>query len=146
MLIATAIVLGGISLYFNKDWFRKDGIQIYHRMRPVPAKPGQKKLMPPAVPLTFGFDRAVKLTCVKVIPLSDLATNKYAHPIWHMISDSNSAPVKDFSYGGPIPGMRPNVKEATADSLESGVKYRLYIEAPAFKAEHDFDLEPAPNS
>jgi hypothetical protein len=144
MLIAVAAVLGGISLYLNRDWFAKDNIQIIHRSRPMRTslfrrKRGPDPLDNPAInPIMFGFDRTLKLTSLKVIPLSDIETNKYPHPIWHLVSDSNSVPTKDFSYGASIKGMRPAVKGATPDPLEPGVKYRLLIEAGSAKAEHDF--------
>jgi hypothetical protein len=148
MLIAMAIVLGGFSLYLNKDWFAKDSIQIYHRSRPARATLFQGKRAgvladnPAINPLVFGFDRKVKLTSVQVIPVSDIETNKYPQPIWHLISDSNSVPTKDFSYGLAIKGMRPALKDTTAEPLEPGVKYRLLIEAGEFKAQHDFVPDP----
>jgi hypothetical protein len=102
-------------------------------------KRGPDPLDNPAInPIMFGFDRTLKLTSLKVIPLSDIETNKYPHPIWHLVSDSNSVPTKDFSYGASIKGMRPAVKGAPPDPLEPGVKYRLLIEAGSAKAEHDF--------
>ena len=78
------------------------------------------------------------MTCVKVIPLSEIQTNKYPHPIWHLVSDSNSVPTKDFSYGASIAGMHPAVREALPDPLEPGVNYRLIVEAGLFKGQHDF--------
>ena len=87
MLIAVAIVLGGISFYLNKDWFAKDDIQIFHRSRPVRTSVFRRKRAPdpldnPAInPIVFGFDRTLKLTSLKVIPVSDIETNKYPHPI-----------------------------------------------------------------
>jgi hypothetical protein len=141
LLVALAVFLGGLSLYFNRDWFSKDTIQIYHRSRPARAMLARRRKGPDDSlidPLTFGFDRRLKLTCIKVIPLSDIQTNKYPHPIWHLISESNSAPVKDFMYGGNIPGMHPAVKEALPDPLEPGVGYRLVVETASFKGQHDF--------
>ena len=35
LLIALAVLLGGISRYLNQDWFTKDNIHIYHRSRPA---------------------------------------------------------------------------------------------------------------
>ena len=58
------------------------------------------------------------------------------------MSDSNSVPVVDFSYGDYIRGMRPAVKGATPDPLEPGVAYRLVIEAGKRKAQHDFVPNP----
>ncbi len=148
MLVAVAVVLGGISLYLNKDWFARDDIQIYDRSRPARASFFRRKRVDnveggDAVnPIIFGFDRKLKLTSLKVVPDSDIETNKYPHPIWDLISDSNSVPIKAFAYGMPIPGMRPSVPGATADPLEPGVKYRLLIEAGAAKAKHDFVPSP----
>ncbi len=141
ILVALAAVLGGFSLYLNKDWFAGDVIQIHSRSRP--ARMGffhhSKRMADSAAdPVFFAFDRKLKLTSLEVIPVSDIETNKYPEPIWHLVSDSNSAPVVEFWYGMPIKGMRSSVKGATPDPLEPGVKYRLLIEAKQGKAEHDF--------
>jgi hypothetical protein len=141
MLIALAVALGGFSLYLNRDWFAGEVIQISHRSRP--ARTGFfRRNRPPAKlatdPIFFAIDRKLKLTSLKVIPVSDIETNKYPQPIWHLVSDSNSVPVAELSYGLPIRGMRPAVRGATPDPLEPGVKYRLLIEAGKVKAEHDF--------
>jgi len=34
LLVTFAVLLGGLSLYLNRDWFAKDNIQISHRSRP----------------------------------------------------------------------------------------------------------------
>jgi hypothetical protein len=146
MLIALAVVLGGVSLYLNTDWFAKDNIQITHRSRPARASFFRRKRIDDARvnPIFFVFDRKLKLTSLKVVPLSDIQTNKYPHPIWDLVSDSNSVPTKDLVYGMDIKGMRPAVKGATPDPLEPRVPYRLLVEAGASKAEHDFT--PAPKT
>jgi len=139
--IALAVLLGACSVYLNKDWFAKDNIQIYHRSRPARAAFLRRKRSADdsAVnPIVFGFDRKLKLTFLKVIPLSDLKTNKYPHPIWHLISESNSIPTKDFTYGASISGMHPAVPGAAPDPLEPGVEYRLEIGVGAVKCDHDF--------
>jgi hypothetical protein len=142
MLIALAVVLGGFSLYLNRDWFAGENIQISHRSRPSRTGGFFRRNRPPPKlatdPIFFAFDRKLRLTSLKVTPVSEIETNKYPHPIWHMISDSNSVPTTEWSYGVPIRGMRPAVKGATPDPLEPGVKYRLMLEAGKLKAEHDF--------
>jgi len=149
ILLALVVLLGGISLYLNKDWFAKDTIQIYHRSRPARATLFRRKRSDtaaenPAInPITFGFSSRLRLNSIKVIPLSDIETNRFPHPIWHLISDSNSVPTKDFSYGDSIKGMRPAVKEAIPDPLQPGVSYRLLVEAGDFKAKHDFVPVPS---
>jgi hypothetical protein len=148
MLTALAILLGGISLYLNQDWFAKENIQIYHRSRPMRTgffRRGKRPAIQQAAePVFFSFDRKLKLTSLKVIPIQEIETNKYPHPIWDLVSDSNSVPVKGVMYGMPIRGMRSAVKGATADPLQPGVKYRLLIEAGSRKAQHDF--EPVANT
>jgi hypothetical protein len=141
ILVALALALGALSLYLNRDWFAKDTIQIFSRsLPPRPMPSGRKRPEPaPAVnPITFGFTRSLKLTMIKVVPVSDLKTNKYPHPIWHLVSDSNSVPVRELTYGVPVRGMRPSIKGATAYPLDPGVQYRLFVETADFKGEHDF--------
>jgi hypothetical protein len=145
MLIALAVLLGGFSLYLNKDWFAKEVIQIHHRSRP--GRGGFRgRTQPPAGtetdPIFFSFDRKLKLTSLKVVPVSEIEKSKYPKPICHLISTSNSVPVTDWSYGMPIPGMQPAVQGATPDPLEPGVKYRLIIEAGKLKIEDDFIPTP----
>jgi hypothetical protein len=141
MLIALTVLLGGFSLYLNKDWFAGEDIQIQHRSRPSRGSFFRRSKAPVKTatdPIYFAFDRKLKLTALKVIPFSEIETNKYPHPIMHLVSDSNSVPIAEWSYGIPIRGMRPAVKGAVPDPLEAGVKYRLVLEAGKAKAEHDF--------
>lgn len=147
MLLGFAVGLGGISLYWNTDWFRSDNIQIHHRFRPARFERTRKRAAAPATafaPVFFEFDRKLKLTEISVVPVSDAQTNKYPHPIWHMISDSNSVPTKGIMYGEFVPGMKPEVKGATPDPLEPGVQYRLMLQAGAVKAQHDFAAAEPP--
>ena len=136
-LVGLALLLGGLSLYFNRDWFAGDNIHIYYRSRPPRVRPGRSDNSP-TDPIVFMLDRKLKLTSVKVVPVSDLETNKYPQPIWNLISDSNSVPLREFTYGVPIRGMRPAMKGTAAEPLEPGVTYRLFVAAGSQKVEHDF--------
>ncbi len=140
LLIALAIVLGSFSVYLNRDWFAKDNIRIYDRSRPVRAGfLGTRRVADSAVnPVVFGFDRPLKLTSVKVVPATIASTNKYAQPVWQLVSESNSVPTKSFVYGMNIRGMHPAIKGAAADPLVPAITYRLLIEAGTVKAQHDF--------
>jgi len=93
-------------------------------------------------PVVFSFDRKLKLRSLKVIPVNDIQTNQFPHPIWDLVSESNSVPLKTFTYGMWIQGMHAKVKGLQPDPLEPGVKYRLFVEAGSLKAEHDFVPEP----
>jgi hypothetical protein len=144
-IIAFVLLLGGLSLYLNRDWFASEQIQISHRslssQRWFKRKPAGK---PATNPVVFLLSRKVKLTAVKVVFVSEIQTNKYAHAVWHLISNSNSVPVREFTYGAPIRGMRYAAKGVPADPLEPGLNYRVLIESDSGKAEHDFVPVPAP--
>ena len=144
-LISTAIVLAAGYVYYNfSDWFAPTTIEIAHDIRPNSPTTGRRGTRSPvtddqiANTVAFFFTAKYKLTSVKVVPLVALKTNKYAHPIWHLISDSNSVPVKSIIYGVPIRGMKPAVKGARPESLQPEVMYRLLVEAGSIKGTHDF--------
>jgi hypothetical protein len=142
MLIILAIMLGAFSLYLNRDSFAKDNIQVYHRSRPARFVMGGSTADSELESVMFGFDRQLKLTSLKMVPIDALKTNKYAHPVWELVSDSNSVPVKDFTYGMDIGGMRPPIEGLTPEPLEPGVPYRLLVQAGKQKITHDFTLQP----
>src|SRR5262245_16059378 len=143
LLVAAAfMILVGLYAYVYSDWFRPDEMQIYDRIssgQPM-RRTTRTNQMANATGVAFVFDRHYELTDVKVVAVAELATNKYARALWHLVSDSNSIPVKSFNYGERIRGMRPAVKRARAESLESDVPYRLLVEAKGRKGQHDFRL------
>ena len=139
LLIALLVVVGGLFIYLNKDWFQRRPIQISHRLYRFG---GRFRGSDTPIPVMFEFDRRLKLTSIKVVSFADTLTNKYPHPLWHMISSSNSVPTKGVVYGMDVPGMRPAVNGATADPFDPQQKYRLLLEAGSLKAQHDFTLEP----
>ncbi len=137
LLIGLAVALGSLSLYFNRDSFTADNIHIYYRSRPARLR-GNRRWTAKTDPIVFMVDPQVKLTSVKVFPVSELQTNKYPLPIWHLVSDSNSVPIEEFAYGSRIGGMHPALKGTAPEPLEPGVTYRVEVEAGRKKAEHDF--------
>jgi hypothetical protein len=133
--------LGGILIYANRDWFQRRPIQISHRFYAF----GGRFDSGGVAPLMFEFSRQLKLSSVKVVPISAVLTNKSVHPLWHLVTNSNSVPTRGFLYGMDVPGMRPMVKGVTAEPLDPSEKYRLLIEAGSVKAQHDFDLDILPH-
>jgi hypothetical protein len=141
-LIALIPLLAGLSLYLNRGRFQSDPIRIGSRsIDPRGAMLRQAKNSK-TKSVIFLLNRELQLTSIKVIPVSCLETNKYPLPLWQLVSDSNSIPVKDFAYGANIRGMRPGVKGASAETLQPGVNYRILLEAGGLKAEHDFTPVP----
>jgi hypothetical protein len=141
MAILGTLLLVGILIYVYADWFRPQQIEIYHRIaKNRPMRGGKNIQNPNAVFVTFGLDRKCTLTEVKVLSVAALATNENPYPLWHLVSDTNSVPLKGFTYGERIRGMRPFVKGAPPQALESNVTYRLLITADGKRGQHDFSL------
>jgi hypothetical protein len=129
VLITVAVVLAGVYVAFFTDWFVKPEIQILPQIRPPQRN---AKVLPgdvPVFPVTFAFDRKYQFTEIRVVAADDEKTNKYPHALWHLISDSNSIPVKALMYGAKLKGMKPKVPRADPEQLEPGVSYRLYLTA-----------------
>ena len=138
LLTAIVLLLGCLCIYLYRDRFTAPPIQIGHRfVEPRGAmlrRAGDAK----TDTVIFLLNRELRLSSVKVLLVSDLETVKKPQPVWELISDSNSAPVKSFTYGFNIQGMHPAVKGAKAGPLQPGAKYRLYIKTGSRKAEHEF--------
>ena len=144
VLTVTFLAVIGFYLYLFKDSFHKPVIQISHTIRPNPAfirhpPPGvSSEELPQSI--NFGLNGEFKLTSVKLVGLAELETNRFAHPLWELVSDSNSAPIRAFSYGRKIKGMHPSVKGAIADPLVPNTTYRLLVESHNLKGHHDFQV------
>jgi hypothetical protein len=141
------LAVAGFFIYQNMDSFRPAIIHISHTIRPRGSFFARRPAN--AVPdeninlVTFRMEHTHKLTAIKVIAVPELETNKYAHPVWELASDSNSVPIQAFAYGMRIRGMHPTVKGATATPLTPNVPYRLFVEAGPIKGEHDFTITEA---
>lgn len=128
-LILVAVVLAACYVIYFTTWFRSKPILVADTER-----------FGRGVLFTLGesHDERYELTSVKVVSVSALASNKYALPVWELKSDSHSIPIKTFSYGQHIQGMKPAVADTRALPLDKGTVYRLFIEAGRRKAQHDF--------
>ena len=134
ILIAVAVVLGAVYIIHFSNWFKPKVMAIAHNGRF-----GQ---------INFTLGNSFNLTSIKVVSVSAWESNKYALPMWELKSDSNSVPVKLFSYGERIRGMKPAIATAQPEPLVAGTTYRIYVEAGSLKAQHDFtpaDDPRAPN-
>jgi len=144
VLTVTFLAVAGFYCYLYRDSFRKGNIQITHTIRPRPYALMHRQ--PNAVPsddinmITFRLDQPYKLTAIKVVAIPELETNKYAHPVWELTSDSNSVAIPAFAYGMRIRGMRPAVKGAQPAQLTTNVPYRLFVKAGSVTGEHDFTI------
>lgn len=143
-LVFVLVVLVALIAYVRSftDWFTPDSIQIVHTLRaPMPSKRPRTRGAdenPNVNAVAFSLNGKFELTEVKVVSVAELATNKYAHAYWHLITESNSTPTKGFAYGMTIKGMHPKVAGVRPEPLEPGVPYRLILAAGDLKGEYDF--------
>ncbi len=138
LLIIIAVALAAVYVIYFTDWFAPKTIQIFHTERNVHIRMQRDGMMPS---LMFGANRPLKLTEIKVVPLVEFQANPGILPLWHLVSDSNSVPVKVFFYGQRIRGLKPLVPGDRAQPLTNGVTYRIFVTAGSFKGEHDFQLK-----
>jgi hypothetical protein len=144
VLSVIAVLLAAIYVYAFTDWFRTETIQIIPTIRPgrvssVPRNSDQAAVYP----VSFAFSGKYRLTSVKVFAADDLATNKYPSALWHLVSDSNSVPVKSIVYGYPVKGMKPAVARMQPEPLQPDVDYVLQLEAGSIKAQTNFHTAQA---
>jgi hypothetical protein len=144
-LLTTLLVLGTVYVFFFTDWFRPKIITIFHtsRINRLAMNPRRAGAKPATIPVMFGLNYRYKLTELKVLPLAVWQTNHAAVPIWHLISTSNSVPIKQFYYGQTIKGMHPSVPGTHAEPLEPDVTYHMTLTAGSARGEHDFEAKPA---
>jgi len=138
LLVFVAVALAAVYIIFFSDWFTPKTIRIYHADRNLRAARQQGNALPN---LMFGLRPASRLTELKVVSVAAWEKNKDAVPVWHLISDSNSIPLKAFFYGQHIGGMHPVIKGAGCDALETNVTYRLFLTSGRIKGEHDFEIK-----
>jgi hypothetical protein len=142
-LCAVAIVLAGLYICFFTDWFKPTTIQISHTARPIPSRSSRGTM---TVAMAFGLDRNYRLTEIKVVPLAEWQTNHSVLPLWHLVSNPKSAPIRFFPYGQNIDGMKPAIPGAQPKPLETNVVYHLFVSAGSVKGQHDFQIGGRPTN
>jgi len=143
--ITTLVVLVGVYIFFFTDWFKPKRIEIFHTARMTPGLrvgPRVKAAAENTRVIQFGLGGTFRLTEIKVVVLDQWKTNPSVLPVWHLVSDSNSVPVKTFRYGQAIGGMHPAVGAVWPKPLETNVTYRLFMSSGSIKGQHDFTAVP----
>jgi hypothetical protein len=128
-LILVALLMGGIYVLKFTDWFGQKSIQILFTNR-------DGKVF-------FGLDgKEYKLNRVKVFQTDDAATNKFPHPLWHLISTNQvgSEPIADFLYGDAIAGMKPDIAGMNPEQLRKNVSYKIVVESGKIRGEREFSI------
>jgi hypothetical protein len=144
LMTIVLLVLTGVYIFYFTDWFKPKIISITSTSRAFGRRPvNHAGAVPERVPVTFNLEPQCRPTEIKVVPLAAWQTNPNVLPVWHLVYSSNAAPVKIFSYGQPLRGMKPEVTGAEAQPLQSNVTYRLFLTAGRAKGQHDFEIKTA---
>jgi hypothetical protein len=148
VLVFIALALAGAYAFYFTDWFAPKVIRISSiNARALKVIRANANADSQAVPVTFKLGRPCKLTELKVVALDEWQTNKNCLPLWHLVADTNSAPItKPFTYGQKIAGMKPEVTGARPQPLQPGVKYRMFVTDGSASGQHDFQPVAKPAS
>jgi len=138
LLILFALGLATVYVVWFSDWFTPKKVEISYTNRNLHRNAGRGNALRN---LIFGVRPLTRFKELKVVPLAEFETNKSAVAVWHLVSDSNSVPVKTFFYGEHIPGMRPAISGVGPDALATNVTYRMFITAGNVKGQRDFELK-----
>ncbi len=139
-LIIVLVLATVYAIYFT-DWFKPNTVQIFHTVRDMHYR---RKGADNEPTLLFGMNKQIGLTELKIVPLAAFEKDPHVLPVWHLVSSSNSVPLRDFAYGRTIRGMKPAVPGEHAGELETNVIYRLFVSAGKIKGQHDFQLGTGP--
>jgi hypothetical protein len=136
------MALAAVYVIWFTDWFKPKTIHISYTIRAI----HYRRLHGDNGPsLIFGLEPApVELTEIKVVSLADFQKNPGTLPVWHLVSDSNSVPVKNFIYGTGIRGMRPAIASSEPAELATNLVYRIFIKAGRAKGDRDFEIGNVP--
>lgn len=138
-LVAFLLVLGVVYLAFFTDFMRKKTLTIVPSVRPERGIAAGTPL-----PVYFKLGRSSELTSLKVIPLQGTNFDAHTPPIWYLVANTNTGPVKLFQYGVPIRGMHPAIPKARPEPLEPGRAYRLVVSAGDLTGYTDFKTMSMP--
>lgn len=133
--VVVLLALVGLSIWVNRNRFAKEQMVINPSLRPA------RRADAAVWPVFFALNNDFRLTSVEVIPFDGDKFNPLGRPVWHLVSDSNSVPMRAFRYGQFIKGMKPALKDVRAEQLEPGVTYRLLVEAGSVKGSADFSTK-----
>ena len=132
IFVSVLVVLGAVYIAFFSHWFDKRQIGITVSMRPS-RHPGET-----VYPVVFTLNSDYKLTSLKVVPLENNQVSPAAIPVWNLVTESNSAPIRAFRYGQPIRGMKPALEGIRASPLVPGAAYRLLLSTRDATCQIDF--------
>jgi hypothetical protein len=144
LLVIFLIALAAVYVIWFTDWFKPKTFHVSHTIRQMHFRRRGAINTEPA--LIFGVEPPQEVTEIKIVSLADFEKDPETLPIWHLISDSNSPPTRDFVYGQRVRGLRPSIAGAEAGELQTNMVYRIFIKAGRARGQQDFEIGGAPST
>ena len=136
-LVVVLLALVLVYVIFFTDWFKPHRMTLFYSTRQIEHFRARADL--PYI--LFGLGGTYRLTEVKVVSLDDFKKDPAAPALWHLTSQSNSVPIKMFTYGEHIHGMKPDFAGDAPQNLQTNEIYRLFVAAGRTKGQIDFKLK-----
>jgi hypothetical protein len=121
---AILVLAAAYNLAFFMDWHKRPEIQIFCEKSRGAIMHGSE-----SPNLIFHLVKSYPLTSIEVVEAEDARTNKYPHPLWHVLAEDKPVPTTSFAYGAAIHGMKPEIPTAMPEPLEVDTEYLLLVEA-----------------
>lgn len=130
--IIILLALAGIYIHFFTDWFAKKQLVVTPSRRPALGANATVES------IVFTLNGEYQLKNLKVLELEDGKFNPHGHLIWHLVSDSNSAPTQIIVYGHHIHGMKQAPDNTAPEPLQPDIGYRIVVSANHLTGFADF--------
>ncbi|MFM2082341.1 MAG: hypothetical protein RL380_1032 [Verrucomicrobiota bacterium] len=143
-LLLLALVLGLLGVYavWFTDWFRPVPLHVEFSARPYvtprTSRDADGTIEKVSWSVTFALGQSRELTAVRVVEAAKFAADPQTPAIWRLAG--HSRPVRGFTYGADLEGMKAFVPGMTAHPLATDVKYLLLVEAGRARGEREFTL------
>ncbi len=131
--IALLIALAFLYVHFFTNWFVKPQMVITPSRRPNMAADATVDSV------VFTLNGEYKIKNIQVLELGeDGKFNPKGHQMWHLTSNSNSAPTQILVYGHHVKGMKQAADNNAPEPLQPDVGYRILITANNVSGFADF--------
>jgi hypothetical protein len=140
MWIALLVGLAFLYVHFFTNWFVKQTMVITPSRRPAFGADATVESV------VFTLNGEYKIKNLQVLQLEDDGKfNPHGHQLWHLISNSNSAPTQLIVYGRHVRGMKQASDNSAPEPLQPDVGYRILVDANGSTSFVDFKTQAEPN-
>ena len=125
VLFLATLIAGAIFWlnYSHSDWFGPQKIQIAYRIFGARTLGNGKDST-----LVFYLAKPEPIVSISVYEEKDAKKNQFPHPLWRLVANGVPTTATEFTYGGAVAGMKPEISNSVPETLQPGTDYRLVME------------------